>query len=233
MPPSPPATELPSPPTGSVVKFIAMGHGIQNYTCANASATAAQLGALAVLYDITPYYPGTPSTGLTEDAFEALSASVMFSQDLPLNLVDTTAASPGTTDAPNALPESAYMSDTSDPFPAAPSDLSLGASMTASFLGHHYFDGLSAPTFDLSSTAGLRFSGAKAAGVKAPAGSNTGIISSGAVDWLQLADNGRGLGVGVSYVYRVVTAGGAAEACSVSGAGVGSVPYTAQYWFFD
>lgn len=62
------------------------------------------------------------------------------------------------------------------------------------------------------------------------------MLETGAVDWLELSDNGRGLSKGVSTVYRVVTAGGVAQACSASGANangtVFSVPYVAQYWFY-
>ncbi|KAH8744991.1 hypothetical protein F5883DRAFT_588344 [Diaporthe sp. PMI_573] len=58
-----------------------------------------------------------------------------------------------------------------------------------------------------------------------------------AIDWLQLGDNGRGLSRDVAQVYRVVTAGGIAQACSVSGVNnpgqALSVPYAAQYWFYS
>jgi hypothetical protein len=52
------------------------------------------------------------------------------------------------------------------------------------------------------------------------------------VQWLQLDDNGTGGSKGVTSVYRVITAGGAAKACSVAGVGTQSVPYTTYYWFF-
>lgn len=83
---------------------------------------------------------------------------------------------------------------------------------------------------------GLFFSGAKEDDVAAPTDSDAGLLDTKAVDWLQLADNGRGLSKGITNVYRVVTAGGGAQACSVSGATetgeVFSVPYAAQYWFY-
>ncbi|KAH8755358.1 hypothetical protein F5883DRAFT_686948 [Diaporthe sp. PMI_573] len=84
---------------------------------------------------------------------------------------------------------------------------------------------------------GLFFSGEKTGDVKAPADADKGVLGTGAIDWLQLGDNGRGLSRDVALVYRVVTAGGVAQACSVSGANdpgqALSVPYTAQYWFYS
>lgn len=233
--PSTGSTDLPSPSSNLTLKYIAIGHGIQNYTCASTDATAVNVGALAVLYDITPLYPGTPNTGLSSYSFNALSSTVLWSQDIPLNLVDPEAGKSSSTST--YFPETDYQADDSDPFPSPPADLSLGSQgVSAKYLGHHYFDANSSPTFDLAAAAGLFFSGAKTGDVKAPADADKGILDTGAVDWLQLGDNGRGLSEGVSIVYRVETAGGVAEACSVSGANaageVFSVPYAAQYWFY-
>ncbi|KAH8761616.1 hypothetical protein F5883DRAFT_678331, partial [Diaporthe sp. PMI_573] len=132
-----------------------------------------------------------------------------------------------------------YQADPANPFPASPSDLDLD-DIKAKFLGFHYVDAKSAPTFDLvgsADPAGLFFSGAKTGDVKAPADADKGVLATGAVDWLQLGDNGRGLSRHVAQVYRVVTAGGVAQACSVSGVNdpdqALSVPYTAQYWFYS
>ncbi|ROV95737.1 hypothetical protein VMCG_07644 [Cytospora schulzeri] len=232
--PSTGSTDLPSPPSNVTLKYIAIGHGIQNYTCASTTATAVNIGALAVLYDITPLYPGTPTTGLSTYEFNSLSSTVLWSQDIPLNLLDPAAGKASSTTT--SFPETDYQAVASDPFPSSPSDLSLRSQgISAKFLGHHYFDSSSSPTFDLSAV-GLFFSGAKAADVKAPAGADAGILGTGAVDWLQLKDNGRGLSKGLSIVYRVETAGGVAQACSVSGVNptgeVFSVPYAAQYWFY-
>lgn len=215
-----------------------MGHGIQNYTCASADATAVNVGALAVLYDVTPLYPGTSGTGVDTAVFANLSSAVLFNQDIPLNLVDPAAASPAVPVANDAVTESDYQADSANPFPSPATDLDLSAQgIAAKYLGHHYFDANSAPTFDLSaSTSGLFFSGAKIGDVKPPTTADKGLMATGAVDWLELGDNGRGLSKGVSNVYRVVTAGGVAEACSVSGANpegqVFSMPYVAQYWFY-
>lgn len=232
------ATELPAPATNLTLKYLAVGHGIQNYTCASDNATAANIGAFAVLYDATPLYPGTTGTGMDSAAFANISSAVLYNQDIPLNLLVASAADPTVPVAIDASTELDYQADSSNPFPSPAADLNLSEQgITAKFLGHHYFDSKSSPTFDLSgSSSGLFFSGAKIGTVKAPTSADKGILATGAVDWLQLGDNGRGLSNGVSNVYRVVTAGGVAEACSVSGPNptgeVFSVPYVAQYWFY-
>lgn len=52
-------TSLP-PPTDLTLKFITIGHGVQNYTCPplsnpqNSSVAPVAIGALATLYDVTP-----------------------------------------------------------------------------------------------------------------------------------------------------------------------------------
>lgn len=208
---------------------IAVGHGIQNYSCASDEGTATPLGALALLYDATPLWPGTPGTGLSAQAFNALPSATLWSQDLPLNLVNASAACPGTTSHPNALPESEYRAKVDAPFPGTAGDLTV-AGTTLKLLGHHFFNAGGVPNFDLSA-AGLYASVAKAASVNAPAGADPGILATGAVAWLRLNDTGGSKGV--SAVYRVLTAGGAAEPCAKSGAGIGSVPYSAFYWFYN
>lgn len=141
---------------------------------------------------------------------------------------DASAASPGTPEQPNKLPEANYGAVVADPFPVG-ADLELGA-VKLPFIGVHYFDGAGVPTFDIAEKTGLLAVVAKKDNVKAPASADKGIIGTGAVDWLRLTDTGAGKGVAA--VFRVVTAGGSAQPCSVSGLGVGSVPYTAQYWFY-
>lgn len=233
------ATDLPAPAQGLTLKYIAIGHGIQNYTCASTDATPVNTGALAVLYNVLPLYPGTPKTGISQDDWDALSSTVLYNQAIPLNLATPAAAIPTHNDTVG-LPESFYQAVVADPFPEPAAALNLPAhGIRASFLAHHYFDSASSPTFNLSGgkdPAGLFFSGAKTGDVKAPSDADKGVLDTGAVDWLQLSDNGRGLSAGVSSVYRVATAGGAAQACSVSGVNangtVFSVPYVAQYWFY-
>ncbi|EJT76449.1 hypothetical protein GGTG_06368 [Gaeumannomyces tritici R3-111a-1] len=232
--PSTGTIDLPAPNPSGTLKAIAVGHGIQNYTCANGVATATAAGALAVLYDVTPFYPGGLN-GLSNEGFNSLTTAVLWTQDVPLNLVDPAAAKPGTPDAPNkGMPPSAYGAAAGNPFRAA-ADITLGEEMPPlKFLGHHYFDAAGAPTFDLS-TRNMRFSVGLKESVNQPAESDKGILGTGAVKWLLLNDNGKGqstLGSN-SQVYRVITAGGVAQACSTEGAvPKGSVPYTAFYWFY-
>ena len=98
-------------------------------------------------------------------------------------------------------------------------------------LGHHFFDEAGTPTFNLSSVDKILY-GMKTADIKAPAGANKGPAGTGAVDWLQLTSKAGYKSVGCSLVYRVVTAGGAAPInCTVEG--VLTVPYAAEYWFYD
>lgn len=216
---------MPGPPTTVTLKKIALGHGIQNYSCSSATAAAPDSkGALAVLYDITALYPGTPKTGLSAAAFAALTTTVLWTQPLPLNLVDTVAAAAGV-----VLPSKNYVA-TSSPF-QAPADLVLGNLPPLRTLGHHYFDAAGIPNFDLFSI-GLVANVVKLAGVNGPDSADKGPLNTGAVQWLELGDSAKGLSKGLSYVYRVVTAGGANEACSTTGDGFASVPYSAQYWFY-
>ena len=208
---------------------IAVGHGLQNYTCADASATPASAGALAVLYDVTSLYPGTRGSGLPAEAFNSLATTVLWTQDIPLNLQNPGGAAPGTPDHPNTATQANYGGVVENPW-IPPADLKLG-SLTVPFLGRHYFDAAGAPTFDLT-TANLLASVGKSGGCKAPATADKGILGTGAVDWLQLKDNGKGISRGVSFVYRVITAGGVSQKCADLAAPKGSVPYTAFYWFY-
>jgi hypothetical protein len=187
------------------------------------------VGALATLYDVTALYPGTPGTGLDGTTWENLSTTLLWGSDIPLNLVNSSALEPGSENSPNVMPESQYAANTSNPW-IAPASVTVG-NLTLQFLGRHYFDSTSTPTFNLSA-AGLVANVNKTGTTNAPADANKGILDTGAVAWLQLQDSGRGISQGISEVYRVVTAGGNAEPCSTSGAGSGSVPYTAFYWYF-
>jgi hypothetical protein len=207
------ARELPAP--GSAPKQIVVGHGIQNYTCAEANANATAAGALAVLWDIRPLYPGTSSKSLTPEAWNGLTAKVLRNSPLPLNLAQG-----------NAVPYAAGV----PPFPK-PKDLKVnGVQTPLKFMGHHYFDTASSPNFDLFSSPGKEmFIAKKNDEVPAPAGADAGLTNSGAVTWLQLGDKGGSRGV--SLIYRVTTAGGRPGACTAAGQ-TQSVPYTAMYWLF-
>mgnify|MGYP001563686020 FL=1 len=46
-------TQLPAPSTGLALKFVTLGRGVQNYTCA--SGTPASVGAIAEIFDITAF----------------------------------------------------------------------------------------------------------------------------------------------------------------------------------
>ena len=98
-------------------------------------------------------------------------------------------------------------------------------------LGHHYFAADGTPTFDLSAKGKILFA-KKNGDIKAPATANAGPAGTGAVDWLQLIAKPGYETVGLQTVYRVVTAGGSPPTVCPS-AGVISVQYAAEYWFYD
>lgn len=164
-------------------------------------------------------------------AFNALPTTILWSQPLPLNLQNSSAAASGTPSDPNVMPESAYGAVLDNPFPdAAP--LVLEGLDPIAYLGHHYFDSLNGPTFDLRDSHGIFGRVGNKVAVPAPSGADLGVLGTGAVDWLRLSDDGTGVSDGMWGVFRVITAGGAAQACAESGEGSGSVPYTAMYWIF-
>ncbi|RQM05598.1 hypothetical protein DH86_00001635 [Scytalidium sp. 3C] len=96
-------------------------------------------------------------------------------------------------------------------------------------LGHHFFDAKGTPTFDLTSVNKV-LAGKKTGDIKAPSDANKGPAGTGAVDWLQLDDNGSSTG-GLSQVYRVTTAGGNPPATCPSTALI-EVQYSALYFFY-
>lgn len=100
------------------------------------------------------------------------------------------------------------------------------------YLGQHFFTSTASPEFDLTAV-GDRLVAKKLANVAAPADACAGPGNAGAVDWLQLGDNGAGLSFGgIGYVYRVQTAGGKAPATCAGKTGVFTVPYAAEYWYY-
>ncbi|GAB1315211.1 Malate dehydrogenase [Madurella fahalii] len=209
------STELPPPAASLTLKKIALGHGIQNYTCESPSSKVSGTGAVAVLYDATSFYPGTGRTSFQQKVWDKLPETLLWQKPLPLN----------------KLAGTRFGADATEPFPQPSKDLHLNGLPGIKFLGYHYFDNNSIPLFDVN-TAKLKASVVRLNGVSAPEGADKGILRTGAVDWLELGDSGFGLSEGLSIVYRVITAGGAAEPCSVAGAGVQSVPYTTFYWFY-
>ena len=166
---------------------------------------------------MTAYHPATAKTGLTKPEWEKLPESALRSASFPLN----------------KLPGSEYNADPAQPFPAPPEDMATfsGGPGLLKFLGHHYFDATGTPMFDLSAV-GLKASVVKLDGVEAPKDAYEGPMGTGAVAWLQLVESKMGLSKGLSEVYRVITAGGAPEACSVAGKGDQSVPYATFYYFY-
>ncbi|KAL2021828.1 hypothetical protein VTK56DRAFT_6602 [Thermocarpiscus australiensis] len=212
------STELPAPAANLTLKKIAIGHGIQNYTCDNTTASSKATGAVAVLYDVTSLYPGQGRgrTSLSQPEWDGLPSAFLRTTPLPLNIAAG----------------SKFGANLTDPFPSPPADLTLRGVVAAKFLGHHVFDIDGVPLFDLTAAAGLKASVNKLDGVDAPGAADKGVLGTGAVQWLRLGDSGKGLSVGLSEVYRVVTAGGNPQACAVAGAGGQSVPYAAYYWFY-
>jgi hypothetical protein len=97
-------------------------------------------------------------------------------------------------------------------------------------LGHHFFDSAGTPTFDLTAVNKIGYM-AKIVAVSAPATANKGPAGTGAVPWLYLDKKLGYTSVGISQVYRVETAGGIQQVnCTV--AGVMSIQYAAEYWFY-
>ncbi|KAK1992581.1 malate dehydrogenase [Colletotrichum falcatum] len=205
--------ELPAPAADLALKYIALGHGIQNYTCVATNATtltATATGALAGLYDARPLYPNAgPGSLPSVDAFNALTTEAVWDTPLPL-------VSDGVT---------RFGASATAPFPA-PADLALPNMPPLRQLGVHFFDDAGVPNFKLGAD---YLKAAKISGIKAPASADAGPEKTGAVDWLALGDKGGSKGL--TAVYRVVTAGGVAHKCTTAGA-TDSVPYAAFYWFY-
>ncbi|KAL7949448.1 hypothetical protein V8C42DRAFT_310918 [Trichoderma barbatum] len=211
------ATELPPPPPGLSLKVIALGLGIQNYTCASVGADAVATGALAMFYDMSLLYPASSDHSLTIEKFNQLPAFALNHHAVPLHFNDSTegrveVSSPG--------------ASSTHPFThAAPLD--LGEFGKLPFLGHHFFNTDGAPTFILA-RGSFNVVAAKKAAVPAPGSADPGPMGTGAVAWLALdAPNSHG----ATFVYRVETAGGNSHGCSKA-AGHDSTSYAAQYWFY-
>ena len=175
------------------LKYIALGVGTQNYTCAampnSATATPVQVGAKAVLFDVGAFF-----------------------QKLPIMV--------------NSLPPLALglYAMTGQP--------DMSGITGGGVLGDHYFNAAGQPVFDLTKV-GAKLTVKKLANVAAPADACPGPKNAGAVDWLQLTDVGGGVSYGgVSYVYRVVTAGGNKPATCTGKTGTFEVPYTTEYWYY-
>ncbi|WVW79694.1 hypothetical protein I302_101664 [Kwoniella bestiolae CBS 10118] len=105
-----------SVPSGQVVSAIAVGRGVQNYTCSN--GTYASAGALANLFDVSCLYtltsgfidPNTISGLLPKMAFSALSFPDAGSK-IPLAIHHQFVATPGSTTKGAISPEFSTGSD--------------------------------------------------------------------------------------------------------------------------
>jgi hypothetical protein len=117
-----------------------------------------------------------------------------------------------------------------------PLDLSSNASLTipnfGTFprIGHHFFTAAGVPTFAFP-VLNEMLSGKTLATINAPAGSNPGLAGTGATTWLDLGNKGGS--VGLSGVYRVLTAGGLPYTTCQGQNSTFSIPYAASYWFLD
>jgi hypothetical protein len=98
-------------------------------------------------------------------------------------------------------------------------------------LGHYYFNLAGTLTFNLFTMNKVGFV-RKTASINALASASKGPAGTRAVPWLQLNKKTDYTSIGISQVYYVETAGGNPElTCTV--AGVMSIPYGAEYWFYN
>jgi hypothetical protein len=67
-------TQLPDPSTGLNLQFVTLGRGVQNYSCASASAAPVAVGAIASLFDITAF----ANASSTSPQFTTLPASAAY-----------------------------------------------------------------------------------------------------------------------------------------------------------
>lgn len=209
-------TELQGP-GNRTLKYIGLGFGIQNYTCSEEGADPVATGALAMLYDITPLYPGRGPQSLDRASFDRLGIDALYSHDVPLVMNSTATAGDDNVIRPGA--------STDGPFPPdAP--LKLAGRHPIPFLGHHLFTDAGVPHFMVRE---IDFLASKNGAIDAPATADPGVDGTGAVTWLNLGATAES--VGASLMYRVITAGGDPHGCS--SAGRDSTPYTAQYWFYS
>ncbi|KAJ6780604.1 hypothetical protein PWT90_03487 [Aphanocladium album] len=214
------AKELTNPPNGMKLLHIALGFGIQNYTCSAQGAKPTATGALAVLWDARPLYPKQGPRSLSAAQFDALPGQVLASHALPLNMDAS---------GPNRADPSHPGASLTNPFPA-PAGLQVdGSYQPLEFLGHHFFNAAGVPTFVLDN-GHINLTAKKDEGIDAPASASAGPDNTGAVAWLKLSATDAATGP-AKLVYRVITAGGNSHGCA-KGAGDDSTSYTATYWFY-
>ncbi|PCD21483.1 hypothetical protein AU210_016445 [Fusarium oxysporum f. sp. radicis-cucumerinum] len=202
-------SELLAPPGDVKLRHIALGFGIQNYTCAGPNTIPAATGALAVLYDITHLYPGQSHSSLTLRKWASFPSDVLNREKVPLNRDSSGGAS------------------LNNPFPKKQPLKVESLHKNIPYLGHHFFNSAGVPTFDLDKVNHLLVA-KKIGSIKAPTSAPAGPEGTGAVDWLYLGDAGGSHGVSIAY--RVLTAGGASRGCTAKAND--SISYTAFYWFY-
>lgn len=214
--------ELPDPPAGTQLKYIALGFGIQNYTCEAVGKDSSAAGALAMLYDVTKLYPGRRPGSLSHAEFEALPANILQHHAVPINFDTTTTEGRADPSIPGA--------SQTHPFPAD-EPLRVRGMRPLPFLGHHFFDAAGVPVFDIykGSNGDIHLPCKKVDSANAPESASKGPDGTGAVSWLLLDDKGGA--TGAKYVYRVLTAGGNSHGCS-KGTGGDTTSYAATYWFY-
>ncbi|PKS05822.1 hypothetical protein jhhlp_007651 [Lomentospora prolificans] len=213
--------ELAAPPPGTKLKHVVLAHGYQNYTCTKAEGseefTSTATGALAVLYDVWPFFPAQGASALSLDGVFSLPKEAAYDVGVPLNIDESITEGRIAGAAPAAVKASPWIS---------PADISLpSASTPLKFKGVHYFDDAGVPTFDID---GDFFRAKKVDDLAAPASAATSKDGSKAVKWLLLGDAGGSSGI--QYVYRVSTVGGAGHACTSEGDD--STDYATFYYMY-
>ncbi|KAL1597533.1 hypothetical protein SLS59_007230 [Nothophoma quercina] len=189
-----PKSALPAP-DGLQLKYVLLGIGTQNYTCATGDENAAPgtTGATANLYDIGTHLNSDPFAKWTIPSITPLALSL-----------------------------------SSQPTRFTQNLQSLGFEH---LVGHHFFSGAS-PVFALDqlSTSPYPLTVlAKLNETDAPGSSCPGTNAEGAIKWLLLKDNGKGLSQGgIDTVYRVETAGGNKPATCKGQKAAFEVKYSAQ-----
>lgn len=200
--------ELAAPPTGTKLRHVVLGHGYQNYTCTKTDGsdtlTSTATGALAVLYDVWPFFPAQGASSLSLNDVWGLATEAAHDISVPLNIDASITLGRIAGSLPAVVKSSPWI---------APADISLpGANAPLKFKGVHYFDVNGVPTFDVG---GDFFRAKKLDDLNAPATAATSKDGSKAVKWLLLGDAGGS--TGIQYVYRVNTVGGAGHVCTSEG----------------
>lgn len=172
-----------------------------------------------MFYDAMPLYPGQSPHSLSKEDFYGLPAKTVNNYKVPLNFNSSTA---------DRIDASYLGADLESPF-TAPTSLHISGLQPLSWLGHHFFTASGTPHFVLKDNEVLFWADILEK-FDAPTDANPGPEGTGATTWLYLGQKKGHDSTGAEYVYRELTAGGAAHKCTM--AGRESVPYSATYWFY-